>query len=276
MKPISSLLSAIAALILSAGIVSAPASAAAQETKPVQVEDALMPCVNQAVAQGIQQWTCTAEGLYVQRDATGKVKHDSKGKVALDFHEMKAPGYQKVTERLSPAEAERLLAPKSAAALADEYDTWCDYGSICPRLVNDYIFETKGNAAYGDQNGAIGAYDIILRTNLNGRQANNTLHIYHDSGPSLGFADTWLNCFEMRPFSTSLSCGEVPLLPFTVTASSRHYTSGLKYGNYLANANQYMTTVSYSFLPAGYNMYIPPSLYNPEFTCPTSGNCKYN
>lgn len=275
MKPISALSSAIAAVILAAGIVSAPANAAAQGTKPVQVNDALTPCVTTAVEQKIQQWTCTAEGLYVQRDANGSVQHDSTGKATLDFHEMKAPGYHRSTERVSPAQAERLLAPESAAALADEYDTWCENGSICERLITDYIAETKGNAAYGDQNGAIGAYDVILRTNLNGRQANNTVTFYHDAGPSLGFTNASIGCYEMRPFTTSLSCGEVALLPFTVTASSRRYTSGLKYGNYLAHANPYLTDVSYEFLPSGYNMYIPPSLINKEFNCPASGNCRY-
>lgn len=275
MKPMSALSSAIAALVMAVGILSTPANAATHGTEPVQVDDALAPCVAKAVEQRIQQWTCTADGLYVQRDADGKVQYDSTGKVALDFHEMKAPGYQPSTERLSPAQAQRLLAPESAEAVADEYDTWCENGTICQRLITDYIAETKGNAAYGDLSGAIGAYDVILRTNLNGRQANNTVNIYHDGGPSLGFTDASIDCFEMRPFTTSLPCGESPLLPFTVTSSGRHYDSGLKYGNYLKNANPYLTEFSYSFLPAGYNMYIPPSLINPEFKCPSSGNCRY-
>ncbi|MFC8411765.1 hypothetical protein [Arthrobacter sp. NPDC057259] len=159
--------------------------------------------------------------------------------------------------------------------IADEYDTWCENGSICQRLITDYIAETKGNAAYGDQNGAIGAYDIIIRTNLNGRQANNTVTLYHDAGPALGFTEAAIECFEMRPWTTSNPCGSVPLPPFSISASNWRYSSGLKYGNYLANENPYLVEVSYSFLPAGYNLYIPPPLTNIEFSCPSSGNCSF-
>lgn len=275
MRLVSVLSSAAAALILSVGIVSAPANATVQISDGIHVDDALELCVATAVEQKIQQWTCTAEGLYVQRDASGKVKRDSDGKSSLEFHEMKSLGYREPTEKVSPSKAESLLAPVSAAALADEYDTWCENGTICDRLINDYIAETKGNAAYGNQNGAIGAYDVILRTNLNGRQANNTVTIYHDAGPSLGFTNNTIYCFEVPIGVFAQPCGETPPVSFTVSQSNRKYSSGLKYGNYLANANPYLTQVRTSFLPAGYNMYEAAPLTNKTFNCPKSGNCRY-
>jgi len=40
---------------------------------------------------------------------------------------------------------------------ANFYDTWCECGTVCHREISAYIEETKRNAAYGNQDGAIGA-----------------------------------------------------------------------------------------------------------------------
>jgi hypothetical protein len=93
---------------------------------------------------------CTPAGLtFLTRDANGRL---TRAFTAV--------------EPAVPARMER----GTVGVLADDYDSWCENGSICTRNVTLFISETKGNAAYGDLTGVIGTFDVVLRTNLNGRQ----------------------------------------------------------------------------------------------------------
>ncbi|NLU80620.1 hypothetical protein HCA58_20060 [Micromonospora sp. HNM0581] len=60
-----------------------------------------------------------------------------------------------------------------------------------------YIGETKGNATYGDSNGVVGSFDVIIRNSLQGRRGRWTVSLIWDYGPSLTFSDSWINCYEV-------------------------------------------------------------------------------
>lgn len=65
---------------------------------------------------------------------------------------------------------------------------------MCTRKITDYVSETKGNAAYGDADGVIGSFDVVLRTNLNGRQPQWVGSLIKDSGPPIDFINVFINC----------------------------------------------------------------------------------
>ena len=48
---------------------------------------------------------------------------------------------------------------------ADDYDSWRENGTVCGRQISEYIAEVKGNGAYGDATGVIGALDFIVGRN---------------------------------------------------------------------------------------------------------------
>lgn len=240
------------AATLALGLGIGPSSASNEAPAPsINVDQALEPCVAAALDTKARQWTCTAKGLYVHKDRFGQTQRDAKGQIAPMFLEVSSA---KRANLLSTSARPADLAP--LAGTTDEYDSWCENGSICNRLISAYIAETKGNAAYGNQNGAIGAYDIVIRTSLSGRRANNTLTFYHDAGPTLGFSGTTINCIQVPEFSFAQPCGSTPVSDFSIGQGNFRHTTGLVYGaNSLTNSDSYVTQVTTSFLPAGYSLY---------------------
>lgn len=155
----------VAALALS--LVGAGPAAAQEPAKLDRVAEIFAPCIKLAAESKAPAWTCTAAGLTVtRRDANGKA-----------------------TQSLTPV-APLTSGTGSASALADDYDSWCEDQAVCHRnpFGDKFLEETKGNAAYGNGPTLIGSFDIVIRTNLNGRQAQWRETFIWDSGPGVSFA----------------------------------------------------------------------------------------
>lgn len=251
-----------AVLLLSISFVSSAGAAPPTPSSPpgqtkVKVRAGLQPCVDQALKQKLRQWVCTAEGLEIHQDAAGQ------------------PVNQFVPKRSTDYTTQAALTPTLAAAAADDYDSWCEFGSICNRKISTYIAETKGNAAYGDQNGAIGSYDAILRTSLNGRSARWSATVIWDTGPQLTFRSTQVQCTEHT--FIPIICGNHRLSDVALTRSSPgwRYNYPLIQGNYLSNSNYYHGSFQTSFTPAGYPTYKAGNLAGMTFDCRGTAICKF-
>lgn len=96
--------------------------------------------------------------------------------------------------------------------------------------LSTYIEETKGNAAYGNQGGAVGQFDVIIRTYLNGRQPWYKLGFFVDAGPNLTI-NPYVNCKKDLNFDTS--CGTFNG-PHVYVGSFRD--PGWVYGNRLSDS----------------------------------------
>lgn len=252
---------AVFALTLALIGIAAPtgASAADGDTTPAIVQPGLVPCVGKAAKMKASAWICTAEGLSITVDLHGKTVDR--------FIPLKSTDY-------NAAPATPTAAPEtlSTMAVGDDYDYWCETGTICHRNPSPYSEETKGNAAYGDGSGALGSYDAIIRTNLNGRQAQWDVTIIWDSGPSLAFSSTYVQCIEDSTFP--VICGTHDLSNYTLTSSSFRHAYPRIYGNKLNNADKYHGAFHTHFTPSGYGIYNASTLSTGRFTCPSgTGNC---
>ncbi|GIJ28301.1 hypothetical protein Vqi01_34630 [Micromonospora qiuiae] len=246
-------LAVVAALVLSGfGLaVPTPATAAA---KPSGRLAALAPCITLATQQHAAQWVCTADGLTV---------------TAL------TPSGQFTSTFTPVTPAPTAAAVQDFGTLADDYDTWCETGSVCRRTLSDYLAETKGNAAYGNTSGVIGTYDVILRTNLNGRQGQWRVSLIWDSGPTLSFSNTRVNCREDQ-VGPDADCGQHPVGGAVVGPSTKRWDSSIVYGNRLVDANDYFATVNTTFTPSGYPAYTAAELRSQSFNCPSGDrNCVF-
>ena len=172
------------------------------------VEGATDSCVDIALSRRIEQWTCY-----------GPLLTTPDGTELLEVSPRPAdPAKSGPTGDVQPFD---LPDP-------DDYDTWCENGTICSRLVpglpgqSVYISETKGNAAYGDEDGLIGNFDHIVRTNLNGRSARWNVTYYHDNGPQLYFPRADVLCWEQVQIFPDSNCGiHYAGAPFTINATNR-------------------------------------------------------
>lgn len=166
---------------------------------------------------------------------------------------------------------------QAAAAAADDYDSWCETGSVCTRYPNGYISETKGNAAYGNQNGAIGSFDIILKVYLNGRQPQWITKFDHDTGPSLNFSNMYVNCVKDQTFDGSCGHhliggdGAFAISPYP----NNRYNAPTIYNNVLTQSDDYFGTITGRFTPTGYGLYTMGTLRSPNFNCFGTGNCYF-
>lgn len=152
----------------------------------------------------------------------------------------------------------------------------CYWQGCCRLKISSYIHETKGNAAYGNQNGVIGSYDAIVRTSMNGRQHRWTVTLIHDSGPSLGFSYAKMRCWQDRDWWTSdLHCGDKGVGSPSVSRYSRTWTSSLIYGNRLVNSDDYYAQFLTNFTPYGYPTYTAGPLRTAHVNCYGNDNCYF-
>jgi hypothetical protein len=228
----------------------AQASAAASTQHTTEADTAaLEPCVEAAKKTGATAWTCTPTGLTIAMDAAGNP-----------------------SGAFTPIAAAVPARVEGPVGTLDDYDTWCENGSICHRTIGDYTGETKGNAAYGNSQGVIGTFDVVLRTNLNGRQAQWKVTLIRDSGPTLQFSNVRVNCWEEIAAWPDNSCGtHTAGSPFV----SGRWNSGLVYGNRLANSNEYYGAINGSFTPTGRPAYTMGTLESRYFNCYGTGNCYF-
>lgn len=259
-----SLLSVGLALVLSLQI-TVPSIAAGESDSPgngkssagERVRPGLQPCVDMALQMKLQQWVCNAEGLTINKDAAGQ--HSEK------FIAMKSTDYY----------ANRPASGSVSLLAADDYDSWCEFGTMCHRNISSYISETKGNAAYGNEYGVIGNYDAILRTNLNGRSAQWRAVGIWDNGPQLYFSSTQVQCIENTAFP--IVCGNhgLPNVTLTTYSPTWRYDYSTVYGNYLSNSNYYHGAFQTLFTPTGYPTYRAANLATLSFNCPGTQNCYF-
>ncbi|MFI6819700.1 hypothetical protein ACIBJE_01960 [Micromonospora sp. NPDC050187] len=221
------------------------------------------PCVSLALSRGADLWTCTSEMLVeVDVDDTGQPQ---------------PPVYTPIEQPVVWSE------PVTASDLGplDDWDTWCEHSGICRRVITPYyINETKGNVAYGNSSGAIGRYDVIIRTSLNGRQANHGMALIWDGGPSIDFNDVTVRCREDRNNLPDANCGDHYAGGPLIGPATFRWNSGTLYGNRLANANPYYADVTATFWPTGYPGYTHPPLRTSKWKCPadvgSDTRCKFS
>lgn len=210
-----------------AGVASAAPPVARDETPALLTAPpgSTESCVKAAVKRKTQRWTCIGPVL-----KTG----DKFETIALD-----------------PAAASEARSKSGATnrAFEEDDDTWCEFGSVCTNNINSYSSKTKGNAAYGDGDGLVGNYDLILKTNLNGRQAQWTVTIIHDNGPGIIFNNQYVNCFEQVQLFPDSVCGAHSVPDAYVTSSNRTFNSGILYGSYLSDSSTYYGAYNGQFYP---------------------------
>ncbi len=235
---------------------SVPASPAQADERPIpNVSPALQDCVKMALREKFQAWTCDARGVTISQEANGAQSH-----------------------RFVSVRSSRPQVSIRGVRAQDDLDSWCENGNVCRRLKSDYIGETKGNAAYGDNNGVIGAYDAIITTNLNGRQARWTLTLIRDYGPKLNFADggapTQIVCWDWWG-AVWITCGNHYFTNLPNALSTR-WTSKMIYGNRLENADTYHGAFETYFKAAGYSRrWVASTLNTNDWRCPRgNGDCK--
>jgi hypothetical protein len=222
----------------------------ADQQKVDETSRTLARCIDAALSSKAESWTCTPAGLTIT---------DNAGK-----------------QSFSPVEPS--VAPTTVSGgvvVMDDYDGWCENGSICHRVISSYIAETKGNAAYGNQNGVIGTFDVVMRINLNGRQAQTKVTLIWDSGPGIKFNEVWANCWEEINLFPDTNCGNHYAGAPSIGPGNWRYDSGTLYGNRLNNSNEYYMAVSGRFTPSGYPQYVMGVLESKYFNCYGNDNCYF-
>lgn len=175
------------------------------------------------------------------------------------------------TERIaSDSSATTIITP---LATGDDYDTWCEASSTCTRKISSYISETKGNLVYGNQTGSLGSFDVIMRTNLNGRQARWTGTFIRDTGGTVAFSSAHFACTQAWTFDKT--CGNHNLDngdgAFTLSNS---YVGPLVYGNKLVESDEYFGETKANFRASSINFVTSP-LRSAQFKCYGSDNCYF-
>lgn len=238
--------------IVTLALTTGPASAA-PAPRADGTTQALAPCLAEAKAVKAAAWVCTPAGL-----------------TTFDDH-----GRSTFTA-VSPSVAPRTTVASGTSRLADDYDYWCENGSICHRKVSTYIEETKGNAAYGDLRGVIGTFDVVLRTNLNGRQAQWRVSLIWDSGPGLSFDPVGVLCYEEINNLPDNNCGVHPAGTARIHGGSWRWDSSTIYGNRLNNSNEYYGTATGSFRADGYSLvFTMGALESSYFYCYGTARCRF-
>lgn len=205
--------------------------------------------------RGDMQWICDSSGLSISKDAQG-----------MEVQEVIA---------LDPKESSLFQASPSGGSVTADDGDWCS-DETCHVVRDFYRAETVGNAVYGNQNGVIGTYQVVMRSNLNGRSGQWTVSLYIESGPSLSFTDVRVQCNEIE--FIPLICGDHDLPDATLTLGTASFKKNFNtiYGNYLANDGQYTAKFLTKFTPAGYSTYTAGPLTMSPFTChPKAINCNY-
>lgn len=259
----SKIASVLVSLLLASVLVCAlPGSPAVADGKrePVSIQPALRNCVDYVLKKKFQQWVCTERGATLTTASSSAGSHSR-------FIAIKS--------------GVRPWAPRARGAIAqaDDYDSWCENGRICSREKSAYISETKGNAAYGDNRGAIGSFDIIVRTNLNGRQAQWRVVYIWDSGPTITFQWPGVTCWDKGFLGLWYSCGTYVVSNGStapkVSRNAQRWNSYTLYSDKLNNNDMYHGEHNSYFTPTGYPRFTAASLDTHDFTCFPNSNCRF-
>ncbi len=238
----------------------APEVPVVDEPAPNSAPGAGESCINEALARKLPEWSCVGEFLTTpQGTETVEVIPDAR-----------------VPEDVLPEEpaVERRDLPDP-----DDYDTWCETSASgsCARWVSNDVTESKHSMAYGDDDGVIGTWEIIIRTNMNGRSARWTVTYIWDTGPPITIQRSDIHCFEVvpGPFQDS-RCGiHYAGAPATIGGGPKRFQYGPIQGGRLADAGTYYGSLFGQNTPSGYPYVLSfPTMETGRFVCPTqNGNC---
>jgi hypothetical protein len=182
---------ALTATVLTFGSVLAGSATAAPEWRPLDTTygsgPALLACVEAAHQQKAETWTCVGGDLTTTtRETDGRPRTQTR-----TF----------ATDPAGPVPGDPPRGSQAAAKnggnigiLEDDYDDWCENGSVCGRQISTFIAEVKGNAAYGDITGVIGAFDFVVRQEFNGPWPRWHSVLIWDYGPTLIPLDFAIDC----------------------------------------------------------------------------------
>ncbi|WP_253776997.1 hypothetical protein [Goodfellowiella coeruleoviolacea] len=215
-----------------------------------QTSQVLRPCIDTALRIDAPNWVCTPSGLTIQNTS--------------------GVGFVPIAPTVAPS------TERTPGITQDDHDNWCETGSACHRIVSNYTQETKGNVAYGNQDGLIGTYDVILRTDLVGRQAQWRQSLILDTGPAIQFNEVWVNCWEETTMTPGINCGNHYAGAPVVNGVSPYFNSQLLFGNRLNNSDEYYGAVTARFTPSGYSQYVMGMVETPRFNCyGSTDNCYF-
>lgn len=228
-------------------------------------------CVSEALDRSIESWTCMGGTLSYFEDSD----HES----VQEPGETDAPSV--VSEQVVPAvAAEQSSSTPSGfavmAASAPSNDYWCEPTPRCTNIYSDYKGKAKGNVVWGTANGVSGTFDIVIHTNLNGRQSQAQVQLYKDSGPPLTFSNLAVECQHV---GNAWGCGSsfADDSDGKVRLSAKAWNGPIIYGNRLSQKGTYYDLVTGRVRPDGEAVLPMPSLAGPKFVCPTgNGNCKFD
>lgn len=178
-------------------------------------------CAAEALDRRLDAWTCLGNTLTFFEDTGDGVAQRS---------ELVHSSSTDTTTRIAPAE------PLAAASSGN--NTWCESGpSVCRTVMNAYQAKVKGNVIWGNSNGVNGSFDLVMSTNLNGRQSRVTSEIFRDSGANLSFRNLLVEC---NHDGNSFGCGAF----YADNQDGKVYVSGswrgpTVYGNKLTQRGTY-------------------------------------
>ncbi|MEO3781396.1 hypothetical protein ABGB16_32340 [Micromonospora sp. B11E3] len=212
----------------------------------------------QAQAQEAAVWTCVGGAL----TTTGADGKPTTTIVAEDFEDTTA-------------------APGDLTVLADDYDSWCESGSVCGRKISDYIAEVKGNGAYGDSQGVIGAFDFIVRQAFNGQRPRWRNLLIWDYGPTVIPQEFTNNC-RINQTGTDGYCGQNPFYFGNVSSASWRSWRPSETGYYsnstlISGSGQYHDDHYGSFMASGYSyIFYASTIHTGRWDrCNVSPYCRY-
>ncbi|WP_410792890.1 hypothetical protein [Kribbella sp. C-35] len=171
----------------------------------VQLDDsAQRACIAEATRLAPVAWTCMAGVLTAEIRTAGRTRT-----------EVKQFGSGQVQMTPPPART----TADDFGILADDYDSWCEGGTVCGRKITDYIAEVKGNGAYGVNTTVVGRIDFVVRQAFNGPYPRWRGLLIWDSGPTVRPNLFWADCRINRSGPDGF-CGNVELDFSNITSTS--------------------------------------------------------
>jgi len=225
----------------------------------------LVSCVERAKLERPDSWTCLGGELTAARRGPDGIERVSSTVVLDDY-------------QTTPA-LPRAAGAEDPTTLADDYDSWCESGSVCGRQISPYIAEVKGNGAYGDSRGVIGAFDFIVRQSFNGPYPAWRALLIWDYGPTIVPNTFYTNC-RVNVTGPDGFCGENPMYFGNVSQAQRRnwWPSSTGYdqnGTRLSGNTNYHDDSYGSFHAAGYGQTFHASTIHTGRWNSCSRNCKY-
>lgn len=204
-------------------------------------------CIQQGLETRADSWTCFGDVLTTtQLDARGE----------QSVRSTTVPNALPVQSRSAGLSKDG--TDLSAAAATDDYDSWCESGTICGRQISKYIAEVKGNGAYGNQDGVIGRIDVIVRQSFDGPWPRWRGLLIWDSGPAVTPSSYRVSC-RINQTGPDGHCGGTDFYYGTISSGNwrtwHPRPAGYDYNSQkLAGSTKYHEDAFGSFKASGYSL----------------------